>query len=287
MPIKKRTLRFVVIGGSLVLFLALLLWLSLRGPLFARTYTLRAEFDSVSGLERQNKVLLRGYPIGRVQGISFEPDGIVVTMEIEGKYQVPGGSEAAVESYNLLGERAINLTPAGPGPALPPGSMVPGVNRDLMAEVRSALEGLRRSEQAFDPSRLARTLDLLEGTLGTLKGEIGRMDAGRMITQLGEAVKTAGEIRDAIRKGLASFGAMNEENRSMLTKLGLTLESAEKTQAALDRYLSRLEAAGSTSADLLSDAQFVANFKDVVAQLNDFLKDIKKNPKKYFRFSLF
>ena len=287
MPVKKRTFRAAVILGGLAVFVLLMLGLSRRGPLFARTYLFKARFESVSGLERQSRVLMRGFPVGQVRGVDFEPGGVAVTMEIGREFAVPAGSTAAVESFNLLGERVINITPAGSGPALPPGSVLPGSNEDILAQVRSALDAIGKTGRGWDGKRLEKTLDLVDETLGALRTELGRSNFGRAASELGQAAKAVAEMRDAILKSSETFGTLSEENRAAMARLDQALEAAGKTQASLDRYLGRLEAQGNSAANLMNDTQFIADFKGVLSQLNDFLKDIKKNPKKYFRFSLF
>jgi phospholipid/cholesterol/gamma-HCH transport system substrate-binding protein len=284
---RKRTLRFLVIAGGLALFVLVVFWLSRRGPLFTPTYLLKVEFDSVAGLDRQSKVLMRGFPVGQVHGISLVPGGIVVTIDLEKKYRVPAGSSAAIENISLLGERAIDITPSEAAEELPPGALLRGVNRDFMAELKAALKDLAPARGEFDWNRLGRTLDLVEKTFGTLERELSRMDLGRVSAELKDAVQAAREIRDDIRQSSERFGELSEQGRSALARFEQALDSAERTQAAFDRYLSRVTAESERAANLMNDREFAATFKSVLSQLDDFLRDLKKNPKKYFRFSLF
>lgn len=287
MRARPKILRLVVVVGGLLLFVLLVLWLSRRGPLFTLTYRLNFEFDSVAGLEPQSKVLMRGYPIGQVRGISFVPGGIVVAADIERKYAVPEGSAVAVETYSLLGERAINITPSASPRRQPPGSLLHGEDQDLLATLRTALSEISQSRQAFDGSRLERTLDLADETFAALKRALSGVDLARVSAELKDAVQAAREIRDDIRQASERFGALSDEGRSALARFEKTLEAADRTQAAMDRYLDRANAESESAASLLNDKQFITSFKDVLAELDDFFKEIKKNPKKYFKFSLF
>jgi phospholipid/cholesterol/gamma-HCH transport system substrate-binding protein len=284
---KKRNVRVLVIAGGLALFAFLLLWLSRRSPLFTPTYRLFVTFESVSGLDAQSKVLMRGYPIGLVQGITFEPEGIVVAVDIEKKYRIPSGSALDIENFNLLGDGVINITPARSTEYLAPGARLHGENLDFMAEVRAALRDFRRTRGEFDWGKLDRTLNLADEAFTKLSRELSQLDLARVRADMNSALQATQEIRDDIKQSSERIGALSDDGRTVLAKFGRTLEAADRTQAALDRYLDKLASQTAAGGELLNDREFIANFKETLAEINSFFKEMKKNPKKFFKFSIF
>lgn len=284
---KKRNVRVLVIAGGLVLFAFLLLWLSRRSPLFTPAYRLFVTFESVSGLDAQSKVLMRGYPIGLVHGITFEPEGIVVAVDIEKKYRIPAGSALDIENFNLLGDRVIDITPARSTESLAPGARLHGENLDFMVEVRAALRDFRRTRGEFDWGKLDRTLNLVDKAFTKLSRELSQLDLARVSADMKSALQATQEIRDDIKQSSERIGSLSDDGRAVLAKFGRTLEAADRTQAALDRYLDKLASQTAAGGELLNDREFIANFKETLAEINSFFKEMKKNPKKFFKFSIF
>lgn len=78
------------------------------------TYTLKARFDNLAGLNERAKVSMSGVTIGRVTRITLDPDwyAAVVEMEISKKKMstLSRDSSAAILTAGLLGEKYIGLT---------------------------------------------------------------------------------------------------------------------------------------------------------------------------------
>ena len=71
------------------------------------------------------------------------------------------------------------------------------------------------------------------------------------------------------------------------TGLGSTLERADSAFARVDRIAARLEAGEGSLGRLLTDTTFVANAEDVLRSLDLLLQDVRENPGRYVRLSIF
>lgn len=90
-------------------------------------YSLTAHFTNVGGLKVRAPVTLAGVRIGRVTGISIDPQTYeaVVSMTIDPLYnQLPVDSDASILTAGIVGEQYIGLEPGGAEDYLTDGSRV-------------------------------------------------------------------------------------------------------------------------------------------------------------------
>ena len=74
-----------------------------------------AVFADASGIHRGNLVQVGGIRVGRVQDVSLEDSTVIVKFEVDHGVEFGKESEASIEVLNLLGEKYLELTPAGDG----------------------------------------------------------------------------------------------------------------------------------------------------------------------------
>ena len=80
------------------------------------TYRVTAEFNNIGSLTDRAPVTVAGVKVGRVTGISFDPDTYEakVTMQISDQYDMlPKDTSASILTKGLLGEQYIGLSPGG------------------------------------------------------------------------------------------------------------------------------------------------------------------------------
>jgi len=123
---------FVAIGLAAVLFLALKVGNLSSGHL-SDTYVLHAKFDNIGGLKVRGPVKSAGVVVGRIVDIKFDTTTYeaVVTMNVDGRYQFPKDTFAAIYTAGLLGEQFVGLDVGGDEKMLKPG--------DTIAKTQSAV----------------------------------------------------------------------------------------------------------------------------------------------------
>src|SRR5690606_18726041 len=75
----------------------------------------RAEFSDASGLRKGNMVQVAGIRVGKVKDMRVEDGLVVVDFEVDGDVEFGRESRAEVKVLNLLGEKYLELIPAGSG----------------------------------------------------------------------------------------------------------------------------------------------------------------------------
>jgi len=90
------------------------------------TYTVTAEFDSVSGLKQGASVEIAGVEVGRVDRIVFIPDkGVArVTLKLNSGVKLQDDVIAAVRTRGIIGDKFIKLKPGGSDRLVAPGGRV-------------------------------------------------------------------------------------------------------------------------------------------------------------------
>ena len=113
------TLIAVVVAGT-VIFL-----LSGEGGFFWQRYELRAKFNDVAMLKSGAPVRVAGVAVGAVKDMKFDGAEVEVTFYLTKEMQsrVTDKSVAYIGSVSLLGEGALDITPALGGTPIPPGRL--------------------------------------------------------------------------------------------------------------------------------------------------------------------
>lgn len=111
---------FFMIGLSALAYLTF----NLAGMRFGNTgfYEVKAEFDSVSGLEKGASVEIAGVPIGDVDSIGLNATSAVVTLRIREEIQLRDDDIAAIRTKGIIGDRFVKIIPGGSEELIAPGS---------------------------------------------------------------------------------------------------------------------------------------------------------------------
>lgn len=162
--------RDFVVGLIFLVALALLIFgaITVRGvPTGAELYELRVRFDSVSGLKKGDDVRIRGFEMGEVADIRYEPSGIDVQISLYQKIAPRDGYSFMVLPASALGGNYIDYVP-GTGPEVSTQDLVGSGSTDLLVEAGRFLRenGSRLTTVLDDVSALTKSLREGEGVLG-------------------------------------------------------------------------------------------------------------------------
>src|SRR5262245_26986166 len=156
-------------------------------------YTLKTRFPNVAGLAKGSPVRVAGVEVGSVTGIDFAGEQVDVTFEVKKdlRARVTDRSVASLGSISLLGEGAVDITPATSGTPIPDFGYVPaGRSKGSIADV---------SEQATTGIEQLTGLikDVRDG-----KGTIGKLATDdQLYVELRRFTSTANDVTEAIKQG--------------------------------------------------------------------------------------
>lgn len=272
-----------------------------------------AKIRDVKGLRESAPVWLSGVEIGKVKAISLHPDyGTAVTLSVR-KHTLGflrKDAKVRVLTMGLLGDKYIDLNP-GSSPAAPigPGDLIEGESEieftDIMATSAMSIEKLTEFM-----ARLERLVTRIESGGGTISKFIRDpslynelKDAARNISLTTQEIRDSrGTLRmliedpslytriSAATASIEEFGNKLNNGQGTLRKLVEEPElydNIEKSSVHLSSILDRIDRGEGLLGASTRDQELVTELRALVQEMKELTKDIKENPKKYFKFSLF
>ncbi len=284
---------FVLLG--LISFVVVLFWMT-DPATFRGRYMLVTEVDHAGGVRSGDPIQMQGVNIGRVHDFEMLGDErVVITMEIEGEWLIPIGSETVMGEAGLFGGRALEVVRgAGPGVYAPSdtlvgegaagGGILASVDQ-LSARAESVLGSIDTMLDSATVGSVKGAAVELEGLLGELstvtheqRGALQNLTA--TLTRAAEGMETAAESGPDIARAVARAD-------SAMTMLNSTSESLDEAIASLNTVLSRMERGEGTLGRLSTDEALYVNLNSAVTTLNTLLTDLQANPGRYINISIF
>ncbi len=283
----------VIIFFSMIIILVSIVWLSSENVFFTQDYTIYAKFPEVAGLRDQSPVFLRGYRVGTTKGVQFEPDGVVIKIDINKKYVIPRDSRVEITTLNLIGEKAITITPIAGGSEAPleSGATLTGENRDVMIIAQQVLSSLKKriDDNEFDTKvrKLGESLDLFHSALVKLNEKLDQLDVAEFTRQV-KAVGNAGQsIRDLVTATKSDVVDVTHEGKVVVGKMDGALDRFQSLAQSLDSIAQKINSGQGTAGELVNNKQYIVDLARAINELQVLLSDIRQDPHKYFKFSIF
>lgn len=256
---------------------------------------LRVSFEDVAGLEVGDKVMYRGMEVGRINQITNQGDRVIVKARIHRDIKLREGSRFQIGDSSLMGGTALSISPGAGEGYLKLSSIQAG---DAPAGIMSIV------------SKASSAMEELKGIMAELRKQSGVIDKSEaLLDDAGTAVRNVDNIASGLGKdftltlkrldGLtAQIDALVDANADSLNKsigsapsaiagLHTTLDSLRTLSGQLNKAAGKLNSGTGTAGKLMSDEELYTRLLESVNNLDALVKDVKANPKKYVKFSLF
>ena len=138
----KKTSREIVVGLFMIAgFLAFVyLAFNLGEVSFlssGRTYSIKAEFDNVSGIKKGATVQVAGVVVGEVSRIWLDDQYAILLLTIDNEVKVPIDTIASVKSTGIIGDKFIQLSLGGDEELLSEGGTI--VDTESAVDIESLI----------------------------------------------------------------------------------------------------------------------------------------------------
>lgn len=312
----------IIITITLIILLITVFFSGGIEKLLSPTIEIQAEIKNVKGLRIGSPVWLSGIEIGSVRKIELHPKyGTVVTMSVEKKSSpfIKKDSTATVQTIGLLGDKYIEISAGSPdSPPISHGDIIKGVEqieiKDIVkagsealakiTEFTEELDGfLKRLEKSikgvtdskfFTDSKLYDNLEetsrLLSSLLTDLKESEGTIKKLINDPSLYNKMLSATSSLDEVSKKIHS----SDGTLKMLMEDPSLYHNLDAVSKKLNDILKKVESGEGIAGSLVNDKELDADFKksmseikSLTKEINELVKDIRSNPKKYFKFSIF
>ncbi|WP_059021196.1 MCE family protein [Mycobacterium sp. M26] len=190
----KRTIK-LLIAVPLVLTLVAGAGLLIRSALSANRVHLTAYFDNSNGIFPGDEIRILGVPVGKIDSIAPQPQGVKVAFWVNKRYKVPADVHAAILAPSLVTARAVQLTPAYTGgPVIKPGAVIP-LDRTIVPvewdDLREQLEKLTETLQPTTSGGVSPLGAFINTTADNLRGQ--GADIRQAIITMSEAFSALGD----------------------------------------------------------------------------------------------
>lgn len=118
------------VGLFMLIGLACLIWLAVRlgdiEPFGSDRYALDARFVSSSGLKPGAFVEVGGVRVGKVAGITLDPETYesVVRLELDPQVSLQDDAIASIRTEGIIGDKFVKITPGGSDTLLEAGDVI-------------------------------------------------------------------------------------------------------------------------------------------------------------------
>ena len=287
---------FVIVGIAAVLTA---LYTLTDAALFRGRYIVTTLVPNASGIRRGDPVQMRGVNIGRVQKFGIAQEGVTIHLEIEGEYDVPSDSRVELRSAGPLSGMVANVVPGQSPTRIRGGQELPGTTAesvfdqagklaDESEKVLQRVQTLLSEKTVTDVQSSAADMqamlkDLAEITAKQKKDLVALASSLRRSAEGVEKATTGPELESAVKR----VDAVAQRMEVLTDSLD---RSAKSTEALLGRIERGEGTLGKLSKDetlYLNANEAVANLNQAVVEMRKLTEDIRKQPKRYLKLSLF
>lgn len=227
---------------------------------FWQQYQLKTRFENVAGLKPGSPVRIAGIPVGTVDDWGFVGDKVEITFNVNKAYQskITDRSTAILGSISLLGESAVDITPASSGTPIPDHGYVPEgkMPAQIMDVTDQANEGIK------ELTALAKDIHAGRGSLGKF------MTDDAVYNELQRSIASLGEIATGLKDGKGAAGKLLSDRA--------TADELDRSLKNLESLTSQLSSGKGSLGVLLNDDSFAKSLSGTADSLQALVAKINR-----------
>lgn len=309
----------VLIGFTFILAIFLFVWgyNFLKGKnIFKKEVSYYAKYHDVSGLTVANAIMINGLRIGQVSSITFNPDmsgEIIVKLVLHKDFPIPKNTVARIFSADLMGSKLIDLKLGNSLEIAKSGdTLQSSTEASLKDEVNAQVQPIKAKAEnllssidslvvaiqtVFNESardNLTKSFDNISQTFSNLESTTSNIDTlvGEEVSRIASILVNIDSVTYTLsqnRQNISNIISNLEMFSDTLSKTDIagTFHRANKSLAQLDAILTQINEGQGTLGMLMYNDTLYVEIERSAEELNKLLRDIRENPKRYVKFSLF
>ena len=309
----------IKVGVLFVVATAILIWglMFLKGlELLKPSRTFYAVYDQVNGLVAANPISIKGLKVGQVKKLYFDaknPKNIIVELYILGDYPIAKNSSARIFSSSLLGAPEVEIIPGNSKEmaesgdtllSLTEATLGQEVNKQLLplkvkAEsligsidsiaiiIQQVLNKNTRDNLVEAIEHVKQTLSNIAHTTHNLDTLMGsqRNNLSKIITNVESISSNLKQNNDKITNILSNFSNLSDSLEK--ARIPYTIAQVNKAITDLDSVLLKINKGEGSVGQLINNDKLYKEVEKAARDLNLLLEDIKANPSRYLKVSVF
>jgi phospholipid/cholesterol/gamma-HCH transport system substrate-binding protein len=232
--------------------------------------TYQAYFADASGLHKGNMVEVGGMRAGRVQDLQLEDGKVLVTFEVDHGLDFGKDSTASVEVLNLLGEKYLDLVPAGSG-QMDQDTPIPIDRTSSSYDIVGVFSDLTTTTEQINTDQLDQALSVVSDTVDQSAPEIQASFTG--IARLSHSVASRdAEIQHLLRSSRDVSGLLADRSADLVDLMhnsSLIFKEVERRKQAIHQLLVNARTLAIQLRGVATDNQ--TQMRPALKQVNDLL----------------
>lgn len=296
------------IGIIAVLIIGISIWgfnfLKGQNLLDSGSRTFKVEYARIGGLSKSSAVTINGLKVGKVDKIEFDTSAekrgqLLVTFIVDNQFEFSKRSIVKIYSPNPLSGSNLAIIPNYEGDMAISGDLLQGeIEESLFTSIGERLNPLQQKIESV----IVKT----DSLFGGLNKVLNDNTISGINTSIANLSGTIIDIRKTI-EAVNSMVADNQENLKItientrnitanFSKVSENINAVDfneiiaKADEAIDNFnemSKKINAGEGTIGQLLNDKRMYDNLEAATGELEQLLRDIKLNPKRYIHFSVF
>ena len=293
----KKNIEFRVGFFSIIAVLILVICYSwFTGVMENRKYTtVKVHFENAGNLEIGSDVTINGVKKGRVKDLQVSSDGVIMHLLAELDFPLQEGTEFYILESNLMGDVLVEIIPGK------------GKGTLNLVEIQTGKKSYGLTKLVAELSKVVNSLESMmngiydnDGFLQNLRAVVDTslVIVSKMNSSYNRNSKEVEKLianTSAISENLARLISENEENitetitqtADVMKEIKITLSEMEKASGNIQAITEKILQEDNSLNKLITEKELYENLLRATANLDSLLKDIKKNPKKYFKIKVF
>jgi len=259
-------------------------------------------YENVAGLAISAPVTINGFAVGKVKQIDFgnTKGELVVAFTLNKDFEFSKNSIVKIYSTSIIGGNALSIIPENDGKNIAQsGDTLKGeIQQGMLETVTSGLKPLEK--------RIYQTLsglDTLLYSFNDVLNETTRNDLKQAVASLNNTMNSFEGVSSRLnvllknnQPKLDQTFAYLETTTENLAKFSDSLsqidinalaKNLEGTLHNFEAIMSKIEKGEGSIGKLLNDEQLYKNLEGASKELEELLRDLKENPKRYVHISVF
>ena len=266
--------------------------------------TFKVEYARIGGLSKSSTVTINGLKVGKVDNIEFDTSvekrgHLLVTFIIDNDFEFSKRSIVKIYSPNPLSGSNLAIIPNYEGDIAVSGDLLQGeMEESLFTSIGERLNPLQQKIESV----IVRTDSLFGGlnkvlndnTISGINTSIANLSA--TIVDIRKTIEAVNSMVSDNQENLkitientrnitANFSKVSENINAVDFKK--IIDKADEAVGNFNEMSKKINAGEGTLGQLLNDKRMYDNLEAATGELEQLLRDIKLNPKRYIHFSVF
>ena len=258
----------------------------------------------MDGLVASAPVYIKGYKAGKVSEITYdtELENFMVTCAVSKEFRIPADSKMTIYSMDIMGSKGVKIdlgtshTVAEDGGTLSPSfeaGLMDGLAAEiapLMGKVNNILDSLNVTVSGVNRMLSDQNQANISGILAHLDETMS--DLNRLASAVGGKSAEIENVIDNVAGLSAKLGGIAEQVDTTLSGVndfveGINSADIEGLVSSVKELLENINDPEGSVGKFMSDDSVYNSVNSLISDIDELVKRIQDNPKKYIRISVF